>query len=50
LSDVRRATLETNGQLSVIKTEKAQELQKRDLEQALEEVKPSDGKGLQGKE
>lgn len=38
LNEVRRATLETNGQLSVIKTEKAQELQKQDLEEALEQA------------
>jgi uncharacterized membrane protein YcaP (DUF421 family) len=39
LSDVERATLETNGQLSVIKTEQAQELEKQDLQQALQEAK-----------
>lgn len=31
VTDVARGTLETNGQLSVIKTRPAQELQKRDL-------------------
>jgi uncharacterized membrane protein YcaP (DUF421 family) len=34
IKDVARGTLETNGQLSVIKTDEAKELEKRDLEEA----------------